>query len=44
LQIGTESTMSIATVYNTLETLKEKGFVRELGIDSDKKRFDPNIT
>jgi Fur family transcriptional regulator, peroxide stress response regulator len=35
-------TMSIATVYNTLETLKEKGVVKELGIDSDKKRFDPN--
>ena len=35
-------TMSIATVYNTLETLKEKGLIRELGIDSDKKRFDPN--
>jgi Fur family peroxide stress response transcriptional regulator len=35
-------TMSIATVYNTLETLKEKGCIQELGIDSDKKRFDPN--
>ncbi|MBA4389601.1 MAG: transcriptional repressor [Syntrophus sp. (in: bacteria)] len=35
-------TMSFATVYNTLETLKEKGVVVELSIDPDKKRFDPN--
>jgi Fur family peroxide stress response transcriptional regulator len=36
-------TMSFATVYNTLETLKERGYVLELSIDPDKKRFDPNI-
>ena len=35
-------TMSIATVYNTLDTLKEKGIIKELSIDPDKKRFDPN--
>lgn len=35
-------TMSLATVYNTMETLKAKGMVIELGIDPDKKRFDPN--
>lgn len=35
-------TMSLATVYNTLESLKEKGRVHELSIDPDKKRFDPN--
>ncbi len=35
-------TMSLATVYNTMETLKEKGMVVELAIDPDKKRFDPN--
>jgi Fur family transcriptional regulator, peroxide stress response regulator len=37
-------TMSFATVYNTLETLREKGVVVELSIDPDKKRFDPNIS
>ena len=37
-------TMSFATVYNTMETLKEKGVVVELSIDPDKKRFDPNTT
>ena len=35
-------TMSLATVYNTMETLKKRGAVRELTIDSGKKRFDPN--
>lgn len=35
--------MSFATVYNTLEVLIEKGMVKELGIDSSKKRFDPCV-
>jgi Fur family peroxide stress response transcriptional regulator len=34
-------TMSLATVYNTLEVLKEQGTVIELSIDRGKKRFDP---
>ena len=35
-------TMSLATVYNTLDTLKLRGRVLELSIDPGKKRFDPN--
>jgi Fur family peroxide stress response transcriptional regulator len=35
-------TMSFATVYNTLETLKGRGLVQELTGDPVKKRFDPN--
>ncbi len=35
-------TMSFATVYNTLETLRLKGSVLQLTIDPGKKRFDPN--
>lgn len=35
-------TMSFATVYNTLETLRNKGNVWELTIDPHKKRYDPN--
>lgn len=35
-------TMSFATVYNTLETLRQRGSILELTIDPDKKRFDPN--
>jgi Fur family peroxide stress response transcriptional regulator len=35
-------TMSLATVYNTLDSLREKGRILELSIDPEKKRFDPN--
>ncbi len=35
--------MSFATVYNTLEALKEKGLIVELNIEPGKKRFDPNL-
>lgn len=35
--------ISFATVYNTLEVLIEKGLVKELGLDSSKKRFDPHL-
>ncbi len=35
-------TMSFATVYNTLETLRDKGGLLELTIDPNKKRYDPN--
>jgi len=35
--------MSLATVYNTLEALKEKGLVTELNVEGGKKRFDPNL-
>ena len=34
-------TMSFATVYNTLESLRDKGKVLELTIDPNKKRYDP---
>lgn len=37
-------TMSLATVYNTLETLKQRGLVRELTMDPYKMRFDPQPT
>jgi Fur family peroxide stress response transcriptional regulator len=35
-------TMSFATVYNTLEALKTIDNVKELKIDSNKKRYDPD--
>ncbi len=34
--------MSFATVYNTLEALKEKGLIMELNVEGGRKRFDPN--
>lgn len=37
-------TMSVATVYNVLEFLKKTGKVQEIHIDSEKRRFDPDIT
>ena len=36
-------TMSFATVYSTLQTLKDKGRLLELTLDPHKKRFDPNV-
>jgi Fur family peroxide stress response transcriptional regulator len=35
-------TMSFATVYNTLEALKERGQVVELSIDPRRRRYDPD--
>ena len=36
--------MSFATVYNTLNTLTQAGSLRELTIDPERKRYDPNIS
>ena len=35
---------SFATVYNTLNTLVDTGAVRELTIDPDRKRYDPDTS
>lgn len=37
-------TISLATVYNNLETLKNLGMLREITIDPGKKHFDPDTT
>lgn len=37
-------TISFATVYNTLEMLKRKGMIREINVDPERKRFDPNTS
>jgi Fur family peroxide stress response transcriptional regulator len=34
--------LSFATVYNTLNALAKSGAVRELAIDPERKRYDPN--
>ena len=36
-------TMSFATVYNTLETLKRQGRINEITIEPGKRHFDPDI-
>ncbi len=35
--------MSFATVYNTLNTLVTSGAIRDLTIDPDRRRYDPNV-
>jgi Fur family transcriptional regulator, peroxide stress response regulator len=36
-------TMSLATVYNTLETLKARGKLNEVTINPEKRHFDPDM-
>lgn len=36
--------MSFATVYNTIETLKKKGYLVELTIDPERRHYDPDIS
>lgn len=35
-------TISLATVYNTLDLMRERGIVSELTIDSRRRRYDPD--
>lgn len=37
-------TMSVATVYNVLEFLKNTGRIKEIYVDPQKRRFDPDTT
>ena len=36
--------ISLATIYNTIHALKDKGYLKEISINSDKTYFDTNIT
>ena len=36
--------ISLATVYNTVHALQEKGYLKEISINSDKSYFDTNTT
>ena len=36
--------ISLATVYNTIHAFKEKGYLKEISINSDKSYFDTNVT
>jgi len=35
--------ISLATVYNTVHAFKDKGYLKEISINSDKSYFDTNI-
>jgi len=37
-------TISFTTVYNTLQTLKDLGEIRELAIDPERRRYDPDLS
>ena len=36
--------ISLATVYNTVYAFKNKGYLKEISINSDKSYFDTNVT
>tara|TARA_B100001123_G_scaffold440717_1_gene580371 strand:+ start:621 stop:1037 length:417 start_codon:yes stop_codon:yes gene_type:complete len=36
--------ISLATIYNTIHAFKEKGYLKEISINSDKTYFDTNIS
>jgi Fe2+/Zn2+ uptake regulation proteins len=36
-------TVSLATVYKTVQILKEAGLIQELNLEKDQTRFDPNM-
>ncbi|TAN59571.1 transcriptional repressor [bacterium] len=38
----THPTVSFATVYNTVQALRDRGELQEITIDPEKKHFDPN--
>jgi Fur family peroxide stress response transcriptional regulator len=39
----TQSTVSLATVYSTLNILKESGLIQELNFPQGQTRYDPNL-
>ena len=36
--------LSLATIYNTVHAFKNKGYLKEISINSDKSYFDTNIS
>jgi len=36
--------ISLATIYNTVHALKNKGYLKEVSINTDKKYFDTNVS
>ena len=39
-----EEKVSLATVYNTIHAFKQKGYLKEISINSDKTYFDTNTS
>ena len=36
--------ISLATIYNTVDAFKKKGYLKEISINSDKSYFDTNVS
>ena len=39
-----DTNISLATVYNTINAFKSKGYIKEISLDTDKTYFDTNVT
>ena len=40
----TNEKISLATIYNTIHAFKNKGYLKEISINSDKSYYDTNVT
>ena len=40
----TNEKISLATIYNTIHAYKDKGYLKEISINSDKTYFDTNVS
>ncbi len=44
LKTNLNSKVSIATIYNTINSFKHKGYIKEISLNSEKTYFDTNVT
>jgi len=44
LQNETSKKISLATIYNTVHSFKEKGYLKEISVNKDKSYFDTNTS
>ena len=44
LKTQLNSKVSIATIYNTINSFKHKGYIKEISLNSEKTYFDTNVT
>ncbi len=44
IEVQTKQKISLATVYNTIHAFKNKGYLKEITINSNQSYFDTNIT
>ena len=44
LQNETSKEISLATIYNTVHSFKEKGYLKEISVNIDKSYFDTNTS